>query len=295
MGLSELVIALVSLIVGVIASIWVSRHYFNRSVDKALTPYVQYFSSLFDGVDPSVRESLKVAYKGTAVDELLDVQFLVANTGERAIKEVLAPLTLKMPPGCTLLDASILHVSPEGRDVSVEHSDSQAQFKFPLLNSDEFFITKLLIKGAAKLGEFRFSITVDDLPPLLKCERLPPEAIQDDQPREFDKFPLILGVVLLLLGTAVATLVYLEWPSFQQLWQAGLMRTSTELLIAVGSALVSSLVAILLLVLGVMLCAASFGNFSFPRRRRFQVPSRLHRARMRLIEAPSLVVDVSEA
>lgn len=79
--MGNLAISLGSLIVGVVATIWVSRYYYKRSTNKALTPYLQFFSSLFDGVDPSVRESLKIAYKGTAVTELLEAQFLIANSG----------------------------------------------------------------------------------------------------------------------------------------------------------------------------------------------------------------------
>ena len=87
--MNDLVISIGSLIVGVVAS----RYYFKRTVDKSLTPYIHFSSSLFDGVDPSVRESLKIAYKGTPVNELLEIQFLIANTGERSIRDVIHPLT----------------------------------------------------------------------------------------------------------------------------------------------------------------------------------------------------------
>lgn len=99
--MNEFTIAVGSLIVGVLVTIWVSRYYFRRTVDKALTPYIQFASSLFDGVDPAVRESLKISYKGTAVTELLEIQFLVANTGERAIRDVIAPLSVSVPKDWT--------------------------------------------------------------------------------------------------------------------------------------------------------------------------------------------------
>jgi hypothetical protein len=129
--MNDLAVSLASLIIGVVATVWVSRYYFKRTTDKSLTPYLQFMSSLFDGVDPSVRESLKIAYKGTAVTELLEVQFLIANTGERPIRDVIAPLTLSIPENCSLLDASLLHISPEGREVEIKHTPDTVVFRFP--------------------------------------------------------------------------------------------------------------------------------------------------------------------
>ena len=111
--MSGLVTSIASLILGVVATVWVSRYYFKRTVDKALTPYIQFSSSLFEGVDPSVRQALTIDYKGTSVKELLEIQFLIANTGERPIKDLIKPLTLIIPAGCTLLDASMLHIAPD--------------------------------------------------------------------------------------------------------------------------------------------------------------------------------------
>ena len=78
-----------SVIVGIIATIWVSNHYFLRSRRKSLTPYIQFFTSVFRGVDPSVRDALEIEYKEVQIHDLFEIQFLIANTGERPIRDIL--------------------------------------------------------------------------------------------------------------------------------------------------------------------------------------------------------------
>jgi hypothetical protein len=275
--MNDLAVSLASLIIGVVASVWVSHYYFKRTTDKSLTPYLQFMSSLFDGVDPSVRESLKIAYKGTAVTELLDVQFLIANTGERPIRDVLAPLTLSIPENCSLLDASILHVAPEGREVEIKHTPQSVEFRFPLLNTGEFFITKLLLQGKAKSKDFKFAITVDDLPPVLSAVRMPPELIERERKREFEWELLVIGSILTLVGVAVAALIYLQWPILSLSWNQGLFSSFRTNWLILVSSVVAAIPALLLLVAGPMLCVGAFTDFSFPKRRRFRVPDALHR------------------
>jgi hypothetical protein len=135
------IVSIVILIVSVLATVWVSRYYFRRTVAKGLTPYLQFSSPLFNSVDPAVRDSLKITYKGLAVTELLEVQFIIANTGERPIRDVIAPLSLRIPKGCcSLLDASVRYVAPEGTDVKILQSSDSVAFTFPLLNARDFFL-----------------------------------------------------------------------------------------------------------------------------------------------------------
>jgi len=274
-----LALALTSLIVGVLATVWVSRYYFKRTTDKSLTPYLQHISSLFDGVDDSVRESLKIAYKGTAITELLEVQFLIANTGERPIRDFIAPLTLSIPQNCSLLDASILHVSPEGREVLINQTPHTVAFNFPLLNSGEFFITKLLLQGVAKTKDLKFTITVDDLPPVLTAVRMPPDLIAGERKRKFEWELLAIGSVLTAMGAAISTLVFLQWEVILQSWNQGLIASFPRNWTTLLSSAVVIFPALLLLVGGTMLCVGAFTNFSLLRQRRFIVPSEFHRTR----------------
>jgi hypothetical protein len=291
--MSDLAVSLASLIIGVVTTVWVSRYYFKRTTDKSLTPYLQFISSLFDGVDLSVRESLKIAYKGTAVTELLEVQFLIANTGERPIRDIIAPLTLAIPENCSLLDASILHVSPEGREVLIKQTPQTVLFSFPLLNTGEFFITKLLLQGKAKANDFKFTITVDDLPPVLNAIRMPPELIEGERKRGFEGELMVIGSVLTVAGAAISALIYLQWPVLSQIWDQGIVTSFSANWLPLVSSVVAAIPTLLLLVAGPMLCVGAFTDFSFPRRRRFRVPDALHRRRFfRGLPPPELLAEL---
>lgn len=273
--MNDFVALLASLVVGVLATLFVSHYYFRRSVSKCLTPYIHSYSSLFRGVESSVREALKISYKGTSVDDILDIQFLIANTGERAIRDIIEPLTLDIPNNCSLLDATILHVSPQGRDVRIKTQENRIVFEFPLLNSNDFFVAKVLLSGKAKSGDFAFRITVDDLPPKIASQPLPFNLIEGPRKRQFELPLLLIGLLFLAIACAIAGLLYSTWPTLMRLWDAGLISSFPENWIPITSAAISVIPAILLLVIGIMMCVGAFSNFSFPTRRRFHLPDDL--------------------
>ncbi len=140
--MNDLALSLGSLIVGIVASVWVSAYYFRRSMRKSLTPYIQFYSSPFKGIDPDVKKALQITYQGTPVDDLFEIQFLVANTGDKAIRDVIEPLSFSVPESCELLDASLLHLDPAELKVNLAISEDRRSFKmnFPLLNSGSFFV-----------------------------------------------------------------------------------------------------------------------------------------------------------
>jgi hypothetical protein len=266
-------LSLGSIIVGVIATIWVSNHYFRRSTRKSLTPYIQFYTSVFRGVDPAVREALKIAYKGVPITDLFEIQFLIANTGERSIRDLINPLTLHVPEGSQILDASILHIHPKGRDVSIEVKESDVIFRFPLLNSKEFFITKILLQGEPKKWDFRFSISVDDLPPTLKPKFLTRDLIDTGEKRKFEEGLLVSGFVCLAIGASIAGLIYAQWPIISSLWKDGFLASFKENWLVLICVAIASIASLFLLVLGPMIAIGAFKNFSFPKRERFPVPS----------------------
>ena len=265
--------ALVSIIIGVIATIWVSHHYFRRSKRKSLTPYIQFSTSIFRGVDPSVRDALKIEYKGVQINDLFEIQFLIANTGERPIRDVIRPLTLYVPEGSQILDASILYIYPKGREVAISVKESNVIFDFTLLNSDEFFIAKILLEGEPKEQDYKFSISVDDLPPTLNQRFLPPDLVDTGEKREFEIGMLIGGIVCLALGFSLSGLIYAQWPTISALWGVGFLPTLKANWVILVSAVISVIPALLLIVIGPILAIGSFTNFSFPKKRKFIVPS----------------------
>ena len=151
-----------------------------------LTPFLHFQSNVLDHIDDEVKLVLDINYKGVKVERLQQIQFLIANTGERAIKDLIKPLSLHINGEIEIMDANILYVHPDGRKVklNLEKPNNKIEFIFPLLNKDDFFIAKFLINGAPKKSDYQFSITADDLPPILDIERLSYTQIARDEKRK---------------------------------------------------------------------------------------------------------------
>lgn len=272
--MSDVVIAVVSLILGVAGSVWASKYYFQRSVDKALTPYLQFSTSLFTGAK-RMRDDLKIAYRGTPVQDLTETQFLIANTGERSIKGLLKPLTLHIPEGAAVLEASILHIDPDGREVTVSHTAGDVEFHFPLLNSGEFFITKLLLSGTADWKDFRFTITAEDLPPVLRLQLFNRDLIERDGKRRFEWGAVAFGIALLIVGAGVARLIYETVPIWKFAIKGEFFAVLTQYRWIMISALLAIAPAVLSLIVGTLLVFEelfSLMRFRIRRRRRFRIP-----------------------
>ena len=148
--------------------------------------------------------------------------FVVANDGERAISNVIQPLTASLPATVEVLDVSILYRYPEGLDatlvysppISDEPSESAEKitFSFPLLNSGDFFIAKLLLSGELDDNDIDFRILSEDLPRVLRLKRIPPD-VYERQASWLEWPPLIIGLTLLLVPAWIAMCGYLLYQS----------------------------------------------------------------------------------
>lgn len=205
--MQDLMITLIGIVIGITATVLASRYYFRRSVEKKLVPFIQNQTNVLSNIEPGVKDNLSIEYEGVKVNNLQQIQFLIANTGERAIKDIIKPLKVEISNNAEVMDANILHIHPEGREVTLNigKSGSTVDFNFPLLNKDEFFICKLLINGIPEENDFKFSIVADDLPPLLKIEDLDYNQIekQEDNASSNKKelgFIFLLGSFFLLIA-----------------------------------------------------------------------------------------------
>jgi hypothetical protein len=126
-------LTIASVAVGVIATIFVGKYFFRKTVAKDLTPFIHFAAPVFGGIDSDVCAQLKVFYRDVEVDDLYELQFVIVNTGERAIRDCIEPLRLSLPIGVTGLDAAVIHVHPEGRVIGlqVEQSAEAARIAFP--------------------------------------------------------------------------------------------------------------------------------------------------------------------
>jgi hypothetical protein len=173
-----------------------------RSVSKRLGIYMLLDSLVFSGIDADVKGRLNFIFQDKPVEDLQQLIFLIANSGERAISNVIEPLAFTLPSSAEVLDISILHRSPADLATTIGQSrvdtgGTKVELISPLMNKGDFFVVKLLLSGRLETRGLRFSILADDIPRTLRPERLPPDAVMDKKYRV--EWGLIAVSIFLLL------------------------------------------------------------------------------------------------
>ncbi len=223
----------IGIIIGGIVTILVSRYFYKKSQkSKELSCYVQYISEILTNIDPDVKNNLEIEFKEHKVEKLYQAQIIIANTGDISIKSIIKPLKLNIPAEGEILDANIVYFEPKGRQDSLNLTvdSSSITFDFPLLNSAEYFIVKVLVKGNPPKPEieekeneergyrlyeyeskqyklFKFTITAEDLPPEITSSPLPSNYSRYE-PDGFD-FSTLWGTAIFgFLGFSVAFILY---------------------------------------------------------------------------------------
>ena len=219
---------IIGIIIGGIITYFVSREFYEKTKKtKSLEPFVRFVTTILSSIDPEVKKQLKVFYDKCPVEKLYQIEFVIANTGDIPIFDIIKPLSLLIPNKGQILDVNLFHIEPRDRDVAYKISNDgnfqRIDFIFPLLNPGEYFIFKLLVKGdIPKIGnkegvtnwfyeyydeiisEFKFSITAPDLKPSLSSRRLP---YYYEEEHNFTDGGLDLGAVF---GLAIGLLLSLS-------------------------------------------------------------------------------------
>lgn len=236
---------IISFILGGILTVLVGWYFYRKSIQKnGITPFLDYFSKVFDHLDPDLKKDLLLQYKGKEIEFLYDIQFTIKNTGNKAIRDVIEPLSLKMPSELEIMDVRLTEIQPKGRQIELEQmlGTNTVKFKFPLLNKDESFKVKLLLKGDisklleerkqqnirskveklflveeeirddAIIDDFTFSITVDDIPPSLKIKRENPS---ENSSRENTVFN---GIAYLSIGLSIGFVLWTYTHKIQEMY-----------------------------------------------------------------------------
>jgi hypothetical protein len=207
---------IVGVLIGIAATVLVSHYYFRRSTRKSLGVYELLDSLIFAGIDPLVRSQLHFSFRSKEVEELHQLMFVIANDGERPIATVIEPLTLVIPPGVELLDASILHREPDTLTAKIgiiEANDigqkaKSVSFEFPLLNRGDFFVIKLLLSGRLPSEDLSFRLLAEDLPRTIRMKPVPHHVLHD-QPNRIQWGAVVAGGVILLVPTWLVYSLYL--------------------------------------------------------------------------------------
>lgn len=273
----------IGVILGAIATVLASHYYFRRTVHKSLGIYRLLDSFVFQGIARDVRANLNFRFNNRDVTELQQLMLLVANDGERAIRDVIEPLRLVIPADVEVLDASVVHKSPEGLRAGVmvetdQPNPSLLTLDFPLLNSGEFFVIKMLLSGRLRTSGLEFSVLSDDLPRKISISPLPPSALES-RIFKFEWGLAVIAALVLLFPTWICYVGYqliklrpelapIPWSQFSLSWESAAMLVPGGILV------------VFFVVLGfIMMGAAVFGG-EFPPSRgpRFPLPKELRAA-----------------
>lgn len=199
-------------VASILATYLITRHFTKKSIEKKLSVYVDYATSLFGDVDPEVRENLRITYQGHEVERLSHIRFVVVNDGERSIKSYVEPLTLILPEESRVLTVSILETNPPDLDVEAdltlgEDGEERISFDFSLLNRNDWFVVNLLVRGEVDREDLEFRIRAEDVPtkiPVLSHRQYTPPGI---------RHYVAGGTAALVPLMAGAACWYFEWPS----------------------------------------------------------------------------------
>jgi hypothetical protein len=224
---------LLGIVIGVSATILVARYYFTRTVNKKLNVYQTLNNRLFEGIESNVKKNLEFKYNGEIVKELQQIDLIIANDGERAIRDCIEPLTLQISKPVRILDVSILHRFPSDLRVKLSTEAQRGETasikcEFPLLNSGEFFFVKLLLDGYVNRADIKCNILADDLPRSFQINHLPSSAIKGPK-RRVEWSGVVMGGFFLMVAFAICLLVWnyyqlnpsifpIPWQNFQPSW-----------------------------------------------------------------------------
>lgn len=283
---------------GVLVSYFVAKHYFKKGQkEKALTPYLQFSSKLFQKIDPELKESLIIEYKGRPIENMSQAQFVIANTGDFAIRDIIEPLKLTLPKEKLIFSANVIHIQPEGRKIDCrideEENSNSIILDIPLLNKGEFFVLKILYqdyeleeaqeeqteKKRKKASNYQFSITADDLPPNFEIQQLPYSYYEKEKDETYDWtgfwFALIFGAlsaiifgVLYSFNTSSNNKYLLNFEVFFNSATFNVYNVFILLLAIIG------LLAFILAIIGSI---GAIGEISPDKKTKFTVPSELRK------------------
>jgi len=162
---------------GIVATWYFAKLYFKKS--KTITEITTrlHHSSSTIRIEQSVEEDLEITYKGRPIKYLHHFQFVIKNSGNVAIAEIIDPLRLKLPEYYDFINIELAHVHPDGREILYDYQEkeNQIEFEIKVFNSQEYFIFNLLLSVSNENAEkvkiadpdFKFLITAKDLPPVL--------------------------------------------------------------------------------------------------------------------------------
>ena len=255
-------IGIIGIAVGIVATFYVSRYFFFRSLEKKLSIYILNMSQVFSGVDDKIRDDLEITYKGVSTPEIHELDIVVANEGDRSVLDIIEPFTMEIDSSPEILDAQIIYKKPEERDIKLSKiilpdGKQNIVFDFPLLNKGEFFVFKVLFKNQIVLNRIKFKITSEDLPPVLKHKMFPFELTYY---RSYNFAQMAAGFSILIFCISVSIVIYNAY-TFNGDYSSISVDLFAEYPIDMIAMLFGSIGSVALLIISLFILADSMPNF----------------------------------
>jgi hypothetical protein len=153
---NNLILNTIFFILGSIVTWYFSYRYYKKTVRKTeLIPFIDYSSDILNTIDPEIKNRIKITYEDEIVNDLYELKFVVANTGNEAITNIKRNLVLNLPEEAELLSVDIMKIYPEDREINLELIDDETnvQFEFFVLNPGDYFDFKVLLKRCDNISD----------------------------------------------------------------------------------------------------------------------------------------------
>jgi len=297
--MGSILLTIISIVIGAVISYLLNKYYFKKSIkEKSLTPYLHFISRIFSDIDPELKKKLKVTYNNVEVRNFYQIQFVIANSGDKPIRDCIEPLRLLIPNKGEVLDVNMVYVQPEGREVTYEvtkdqENNNEVFFKFPLLNSGDYFITKLLIKGdlpkkdekdseskkLSLIDHFKFKICVDELPPLISTENFPFQYEYELRNNKITWSMIGVGILIILMSSCLASLLFSFKDIKPDLYILNLGLFFSTISFIKIAIFINFLLFIIIMISGIAIIIGGLPDYRGNKKTKFKIPGKLVRQR----------------
>lgn len=227
--LESILIAAIFLILGIPPAYFISKYFHNKSTKRQLTAKVDLNAGVLSGIEPAIRERLRVQYDNTEIPDLYQFEFSVANTGDRAIMSLIEPLKLALPSENRVFDYSIIRTKPSGRKVDLSlDGPCTLNISLKLLNKGESFSCRVLTDRLFDTSNLVLGVVGEDLPPQIVFEDITVQATASEPEKASPMTMLGFGLASLATAALLAFGAYILFQAAAEDRVVALLNASTS-------------------------------------------------------------------
>ena len=146
--MENIIITLVSLLIGAILSYFTSKYFFKKSnKTRKLTPYLEYSTRIFSIHKAELQNEISIKYRDVEVKNLYQLGFIITNDGDIPIKDIIEPLQFTFKNNIKILDYEIFEIYPNGIKINSFVDENKEKQNIVRNNSFKDFIFSILISS----------------------------------------------------------------------------------------------------------------------------------------------------